>query len=247
MKKMWFELLGAGLLSVAVGCAGEPEGMNLSTELEAIVGGTKVTGLPAVGVILQDGQTSCTGTLIAPRTVLTAGHCVDPRFTDPSRMSFGIGSSIAGLQYEIQVSDAQPHPDYFYDGHSIQGDIGLLYLAKDAPVAPMAFNRATMSASWVGKTLLFVGFGLSDGFNQTGDGIKRAVQIPVTGVFADRFRFQAQGKSTCMGDSGGPAFALDEDGNLVVVGVTSSSLSPTCSSWVEDTRVDVYQDFVESD
>ena len=73
------------------------------------------------------------------------------------------------------------------------------------------------------------------------------ISAALTGVFADRFRFQAQGKSTCMGDSGGPAFALDPDGNLVVVGVTSSSLSPTCSSWVEDTRVDAYQDFVGSE
>ncbi len=243
MKKRWLQLWGTGLLTVSVGCGGEPDGMKLSEDLDAIVGGTRYTGLPAVGVLIMEGSTACTGTVIAPRTVLTAGHCVDPRITDASRMSFGIGSSIDKLTVEIPVAEVQAHPDYYYDGYSIEGDIGLVYLKRDAPVTPLAINRTVMDDGWVGRKLVFVGFGLSDGYDHTGDGVKRAVQIPVTRVFKDRFRFQDRGKSTCMGDSGGPAFAMDDQGNPVIVGVTSSSISPTCSSWVEDTRVDAYQDF----
>src|SRR5262249_21761151 len=45
--------------------------------VDPITDGTRDSGHPAVGQ-LRGGGKSCTATLIASRTVVTAAHCVDP-------------------------------------------------------------------------------------------------------------------------------------------------------------------------
>ena len=102
-----------------------------------------------------------------------------------------------------------------------------------------------MSASWVGKNLVFVGYGVSNGQTQTGSGVKRVVSIPVSQVAATQFAYQTPGRNTCNGDSGGPAFATDASGNLTVAGVTSYG-DRGCTQYGVDTRVDAYRSFIDS-
>ena len=65
------------------------------TPSAAITGGQPDgEGHPYVALLLAPGETFCSGTLIAPRTILTAGHCTD--FWSTIRADDGL-ESIHGL------------------------------------------------------------------------------------------------------------------------------------------------------
>src|SRR5690606_6598664 len=127
------------------------------------------------------------------------------------------GASVSSPDHVIGVASVTYHPSY--SGSSLQNDIGYVTLTADAPVEPMKLSPS-MDASWVGKELIFVGYGASNGIQQTGYGTKRFVAMPIQQVWAKQFRYAVSGKNTCNGDSGGPAFA-QVDGELLLAGVTS--------------------------
>jgi len=230
----------ASVLSVlAASCGVEPRERLLALDESAIVGGTATSALPAVGLITYDGFPQCTGTLIEPTKVLTAGHCVTN--VSAQGLNFFIGPSTSNMQERLAVKSIEPHP--YFSMSTIQNDIGIMILAKPASVTPMQVNRTAMSSSWVGTKLLFVGYGVTDGYSQGGYGVKRAVEMPVVGVSATTFSYGSAGKNTCSGDSGGPAFVKDADGNFLVAGVTSFG-DQYCTSYGVDTRVDAYLSFL---
>ena len=204
-----------------------------------IVGGSSYDGLPAVGTLLYSGSTHCTGTLIAPRKVLTAAHCVDG--FSASKMRFAIGPNAYSPQTTIQASSIEAHPGY--NAYNISNDIGLVHLAQDAPVEPMPIVTS-MDSSWVGRSLFFVGYGVDNGYNQTGAGIKRAVWMAISSVDSTTFRYDDPNRNTCNGDSGGPAFTQDANGTYFVAGVTSYG-DAYCTQYGVDTRVDAYLDFID--
>jgi hypothetical protein len=203
-----------------------------------IVGGSIYEGMPAVGALAYNGSMHCTGTLVTPRKVVTAGHCVSG--FSASKMQFVIGNSLSQAQYVLNVASIEAHPGY--NGSSITNDIGLVTLTQDAPVAPMGIVRS-MDSSWVGKSLFFVGYGVDNGYNQTGSGIKRAVWMAISSLASTSFRYDSANKNTCNGDSGGPAFVQDANGDYLVAGVTSYG-DYYCTSYGVDTRVDAYLDFL---
>jgi len=229
---------------MAVACSGgyiediEDQQPVVDRQSSSIVGGYTYEGMPAVGALAYNGSQHCTGTLIGPRKVVTAGHCVEG--FSASRMQFVIGPSLSQAQYVLDVASIEAHP--LYNGSSITNDIGLVILAEDAPVAPMGVVR-NMDSSWVGKSLFFVGYGVDDGYQQTGAGTKRAVWMPISSLTSTTFRYDQSNKNTCNGDSGGPAFYEDSSGEYLVAGVTSYG-DYYCTSYGVDTRVDAYLDFL---
>jgi secreted trypsin-like serine protease len=233
--------LTASLLLTAVGCAAPPADQTTFGQPQSrssIVGGQQTSAFPATGMLLMYGQTFCTGTLIGPRTVLTAGHCVEGM--DPAAVSFGIGPNENNISVSIPVASAVQHPGF--DMQQLVNDIAIVTLSEDAPVAPMAVNTS-MNASWVGRTVTLVGYGVSNGPAQSGAGIKRKVDVTIDQVGSGSFQYTTiQGKSACNGDSGGPAYA-DVGGQTVVAGVTSYG-DQNCQQFGVYTRVDAYLDFI---
>lgn len=203
-----------------------------------IVNGQETSDYPEAGVLLQQGQAFCTGTLIAPRSVLTAGHCVEGQ--DPSQFSFGIGASQDQLDFELSVAGAVAHPQF--DMQQLVNDVAVVTLGEDAPINPMPMNQA-MDQTWIGRSVTLVGFGVDDGPSQSNAGIKRMVDVTIDQVDATTLHYTTQqGQTACNGDSGGPAFA-DEGGQLVVAGITSYG-DQNCQEYGVYTRVDAFLDFI---
>lgn len=235
-----------GLIAILSGCAAEQsEDVKEDTDStdSDIVGGKLTSSYAAVGALTTaDGFPFCTGTVIAPRVVVTAAHCLAEPGTTAAGMRFALGPDANNPTSVTRVKRIQYHPSY--DDQAIKNDIGVVILSNDAPVTPASVNTS-MTSSWVGKSLTFVGYGVTNGNTQTGAGRKRVVSIPISQVGASQFAYQTRGKNTCNGDSGGPAFVTDASGNLAVAGVTSYG-DQSCTSYGVDTRVDTFLSFINS-
>jgi secreted trypsin-like serine protease len=223
-------------LIACAGCVAELEHPTAAQESD-IVGGEPTNAYPAVGALMRGPGQVCTGTLIAPRRVLTAAHCVDDGAT-ADMFRFALGHRTDDPDELLDVVALRLHPEF--DPDSLAHDIAYLTLGEDAPVAPMARNES-MGLSWWGWELRFVGFGRT-GPDHTG-GIKRVAGMRVSWIGSRTFEYLDAEQATCQGDSGGPAIFV-EDGVPRVVGV-HSSVGKGCRYYGTETRVDAYEAFLD--
>lgn len=208
---------------------------------DAIINGQETSDYPAVVMLMVQGQVFCSGTLIAPRKVLTAGHCATGQAMADA---IGIGASDQQIDQEIAVVSSTPHPQY--DANTLANDVAVVTLAEDAPIAPAVLNQA-MDDSWVGTPMLLVGYGVDDGAAQTGAGTKRMVEIPIGQLTSTHVLYdEPSGKSACNGDSGGPML-LDQNGSLTVVAVASYVNVQGCTQGGGHSRVDAFLDFIQGE
>ena len=206
-------------LILATGCLGDELAMPDdevaaigSDELE-IIGGSTDLGDPAVVLY----SNFCTGTLISPRVVLTAAHCVEGG--DSLWVEFGNGRDAAIAR--IDIVDTVMHR--LYDPPAfLQWDIALARLAEDAPseIDPIPYNTTPLGAADLGIGVRTIGFGVTDGEAQSGFGTKRQVMLTLDTVDYYHIGIGTPQQNTCQGDSGGPTLARI-GGEEQVIGVTS--------------------------
>jgi secreted trypsin-like serine protease len=198
-----------------------------------VVGGTKVPkGKWPDAVVVWNENSRCTGTLIAPDVVLTAGHCVDAHPVEVVVDTLDANSSTTGERIPVKSSRAYPSWESRYD-------VGVLVLEHAAKPSPRAIAaKCTADDLLVADgNVHVVGFGLATAAGNDQNGMLRETDLAVidpactmdadcnTAIAPDgEFMAGGNGHDACFGDSGGPVY-LDTPKGPALIGVVSRGLA----------------------
>jgi uncharacterized protein (TIGR03382 family) len=197
-----------------------------------VIGGTQVPAGKWPDTVAVLGQGSCTGTLIAPDVVLTAGHCVDANMTEVVANTTDYAGA-GGIRSTIKSITAYPNWETSYD-------VAVIVLNTPITgVTPRKVGTAcTFTEGFAASTMVhLVGFGLTDTAGQGNNTKLNETMAPVTNPTCTdmgagcvqsvspggEFIAGGGGKDSCFGDSGGPVY-LDTPRGAVVVGAVSRGL-----------------------
>lgn len=253
----------ASLLVVASllpACAGSLDGAAPSTTHGAIVDGTPATSAGATVGLMEQGYPGsfCTGTLIAPRVVVTAAHCLEG--VEASWLEVAVGAldtNDVPSNRLVAAQSAAAHEDFAMvesDGDAPYGlvdenDVGVVVLATAAPATPVPVLALADVDEHVhaGTPVIVAGYGQQVDGSDDGYGQLHVASTPYVQRSAREFFAGGPGEpDSCFGDSGGPAY-VDVGGARRLLGATSRGASPDapCGEGGVYTLVSAYADWLE--
>lgn len=228
----------------------------LGSPAHAIVGGgtPQADGVArAIVTIVGSRGNFCTGSLIAPRLVLTVAHCVQPG-ADYKIVDRGAD----GQPQLLNVRSVAIHPNFnmqAMQAHRATADVALLQLEippKGKSTLPVGAPALPIQ---VGSRFVIAGIGVTvRGDGKSGGAIRVAALVatgqpgtlqirlvdPVTNGVRD-------GIGACTGDSGGPVLE-DRPNGSALVGLISWSTGPNgsagCGGLTGVTPLTLYRDWI---
>ncbi|HEY6145686.1 MAG TPA: serine protease [Solirubrobacterales bacterium] len=266
----------AGLLaaSFALLAAAASPSAGASGAHASIIGGSpaSIEQFPYLAYIEAGNKRSgfaCTGTVVAPRVVLTAAHCAEDVesgvFSQPAEYKVAIGVANpkqAGAENVYDVVATHVFPNF--DPGVIHGDAAILILSRPTSAPPLALAGAADAPLYAGGTSVAVaGWGLTAAQNRQAPANLRSTTMVVQSDSTCKRRTRgfykeyspalqlcllsppANKSGTCFGDSGGPAIGQRADGTLVELAVISV-VGPLCTPQSPNvlTRVDLVSTWV---
>jgi secreted trypsin-like serine protease len=244
------------------------------TAQASIVGGhaSSIAEFPSLSFIeAHEGNHgfACTGTVVAPRVVLTAAHCVESLehggLTPAGQYALATGVTgprEAKTENIFRVTESHVFPGF--DPGTLHGDAGILILDRPTSAPPIVLAGAGDAALYEGGAVVqLAGWGLTKAnAREQPAGLRSTsmvVQSPATCKQRTRSFFKPYSPAVqlctldapsrksggCFGDSGGPAIGQRADGTPVELGVISSG-ADFCSTKKPNilTRVDVISPWV---
>ncbi len=183
--------------------------------------GTLDDAHPEVVLIESDNGLECSGTLIAPRLVLTASHCIPADKSLQTRVWFGshYGESA------VIATMARAHPVY---------DVGLLWLEADAPNGLRGLPLLSQASALLvpDAPARVVGFGRSEQPVLA----KRQGDVRLSLIGHDLIQFVPSPSMICSGDSGSPL--LVRQGDVELIAGVNYRVDTACAEQGTAVRVD---------
>lgn len=197
-----------------------------------VIGGTTCTNtlqssvvrLASVNAAGELTSIFCTGTMIAPATVLTATHCLEAVAKGSVVIAGDPGNVRAAAPVRISMA-----PGYSISNNRLFNDAALVFLDRDlgVPVMPVLLSRAAEKE----ETGYVYGYGrtvIGNGENPE-QGIELQGGEMTVGDVTENHIFVAfnGGVNVCNGDSGGPLI-ISVNGQPAVAGVVSQGSEAGC-------------------
>jgi len=223
-------------------------------ETEEIYGGGQVEPgeWPDTAALVDSWGPFCTGTLIAPTVVLTAGHCLTEGA--PTHVVLDTHSLEGGERVAVADAEIYPRSQSTYD-------IGLVFLQTSAETEPrtLALGCAAEDHLENGARVTLVGYGMTE--TDENNEAKNSVETEVVDASCEGInRFDCipavspggelvaggDGKDSCYGDSGGPLY-LHVGDEAYLAGVTSrgATWETDCGGGGIYVRPDAVRDWIE--